>query len=83
MSTAATIEKPFVLTLALDAPTRAWLSEQSAAAGLSADEFVTALVAETRAHAALEAVAAWARDDGDAPSIDEVALARAQMLGEE
>jgi hypothetical protein len=70
------------ISITLANATHAWLEEQARTEGTTAAEIVARLVEAEQARAAMESTAAWARDDDDAPTLDEVDRARAMAAGD-
>lgn len=71
------------VTIDLNATTYEWLEELARISATSVSEVVASILREEQARAALEGVAAWARGDEGAPTLDEVERARARILRDE
>lgn len=71
------------VTVALDDATYEWLEEVARTSEMSVAEAIVHVVKGEQARAAMEGVAAWARGDESAPTMEEIDRARARMLGDD
>lgn len=75
--------EPNTLTLTLDPELHLWLEKNARKRETTLEELVVTLIREERERAALEAVAAWAREDEGAPTAEEIDQVREGLLGDE
>ncbi|MFO0625540.1 MAG: hypothetical protein U0325_07965 [Polyangiales bacterium] len=74
---------PKTLTLSLEPELHLWLETHARARAQTLEALVATLVREERERSALEAVAAWARDDEGAPTDEEIDRVRESLLAGE
>lgn len=71
------------ITISLGSELHEWLVGDAKARSMTVEEIVVSLIKEERQRSAMEAMAAWAREDEDGPSTQQIDLLRAGLLAEE
>jgi hypothetical protein len=70
------------LTIELESGLCEWIKQAAEQSQMTAAQFIADLVRDERARRALEAMAAWVREDEDGPSNEEIDHLRLQMLAD-